>query len=214
MSTSFFGPVSSFFLYLLLANTVALSGLVANSSTMLIGSMLLAPFLAPVISMNNHKSVENVLKMVFVLGLGVALSVGMGYGAVKLLNYNEETKEMKDRAEWENQSRNTQLAYLTIPIVTGISFAIAYDHADIIPMTGVGIAVSILPPLANAGIYLGQGKKEEAKKSLKLGMLNLTLVLVSYTLVRQLFLKRINKIYNAYFRKYKGTPLNPFKSEL
>ena len=186
----------------------------ADSSTMLIGSMLLAPFLAPVISMNNHKSVENVMKMLFILVLGVALSVVMGYGTVKLLNYDEETKEMKDRTQWENQSRNTRLAYIAIPIVTGIAFAVAYDHADIIPMTGVGIAVSILPPLTNAGIYLGQGKKKEAKKSLKLGMVNLSLVLISYTLVRQLFLKRINNIYKAYFKQYKGSPLNPFKSEL
>lgn len=192
---SFFGPTSSFYLYLVLAATVSFAGLMANSATMLIGSMLLAPFLAPVIALNTGASTQ---KMLVLLLSGVVAAVMMGYVGTKLFNFRDETKEMKDRTEWDTQSVNMKRAYYIIPIITGIAFAVAYDNVDIIPMAGVGIAVSILPPLVNAGVYIARGETEKAARTMKLGVSNLVLVALSYTLVHTFLLKRLDRLY---FRK-------------
>ena len=52
-------------------------------------------------------------------------------------------------------------------------------------MYGVGIAISLLPPLINAGLYHGMGEKEKAIKSLKLAVMNMLLAASTFKITTQ-----------------------------
>ena len=209
MGKSFFGPTNSFFLYLILASIIAVCGFVANSNTMLVGSMLLAPFFTPIITTNQFDFTQSTLtRSLTLLLFGIIVAAGIGYVATIWWGIDKETKEMKDRAEWNQISNQTTKVNYIIPFITGVAVAIAYETSDIIPMVGAGIAISILPPIVNAGMYLGQVNIEKAKNSLKLGLINLFIGAASYTLVRQLFLDQIKEFY------YKGTILQFLKNKI
>lgn len=189
---SIFGVENSF--YVVFSSLVAAIGLLSNSKESVIGSMLIAPLFVPIINANKNvlnggKTMNNVY--IFIVSCIVAMFIGyVSANVAKRIGIYEETDEMKSRTTW-NATFSSKVHNYLIPLIVGIILAISVTNNDVAAVIGSGIAISILPPIVNAGIYYDdntQESKDKAFTSLELGLVNTIVATISYTLVVQYFM--------------------------
>jgi uncharacterized hydrophobic protein (TIGR00271 family) len=159
-----------FFLMTGLSVVMATVGLLMNNAAVIIGSMLIAPILSPILSLS-----MGIVMADFQIAarsfrtLLVASGVSIGIAAVSTLFF-PMSLELGD----EVLSRtDPSLAYLTIAVVAGIaaSFARAKpDMSESIP--GIAISVALIPPLAVMGVGIARLNWEVASGSFLLFVMN------------------------------------------
>jgi uncharacterized hydrophobic protein (TIGR00271 family) len=143
---------STFMILLILATMIATFGLFINSSSVIIGAMLLAPLMQPIVSLS-----MGVLRQDVVLELSSARTITVGVISVLLtaaviawfIPIEQLTSEMSGRLF------PTTLD-LFVAIASGMAAAYAKSNEKILgSLAGVAIAVALVPPIAVAGIGLG-----------------------------------------------------------
>ncbi len=144
---------SSIFVNLmLLSSALATVGLFANSSPVLIGAMLLAPLMGPIISMSMAlvRQDETLLRTsARTLATGFLTSMGCAAILSQLIPIHQLTHEIEIRTE-------PNLLDLAVAVLSGIAGAYAHAKTAIAKsLAGVAISVALVPPLAAAGIALG-----------------------------------------------------------
>jgi len=145
----------TFLALMVLSTILATLGLFANSAAVIIGAMLVAPLMTPIVSVSmgllrgdTNIIRDSLIKIVTGVLLALAASSIMAY----LLPYSQITTEMKMRI-------NPTLLDLGVAILSGVIAAYAKSFKEIIQnLAGVAIAVALVPPLAVAGIGLGYGE--------------------------------------------------------
>jgi uncharacterized hydrophobic protein (TIGR00271 family) len=153
-----------YYFYILLASIISASGFILNSSPIIIGSMLISPIFSPIIEKKPVKLIA-----------GIVLCIVIGYIIGRIIKYRE-TDEMLLRTQY----RKNLLFNIIVPLVSGFVLALALPKNNIIAIAGVGIAISILPPLVNSGIYLSGGFINKAYINGELAILNLALTTLTY----------------------------------
>ncbi|WP_354625000.1 TIGR00341 family protein [Psychromonas sp. MME2] len=142
----------TFLTLMVLATLLASVGLFASSAPVIIGAMILAPLMAPIISLSmalvrqDPQLLSNSIKT---LSIGLCLSLGFASLGSFIMPMKTVTPEIAARL-------SPNLLDLAVAIISGI--AGAYAHARIEAaksMAGVAIAVALVPPLAVTGIGLG-----------------------------------------------------------
>ncbi|MEJ2746733.1 MAG: DUF389 domain-containing protein [Anaerolineae bacterium] len=147
-------PDVDFFILIALASMIAGLGLIINSPAVVIGAMLVAPLMSPMIGtglaivLGDARFLRLSLGAV-VRGVLLAIFVGMLAG---LLHLNEPlTTELLARTQ-------PTLIDLAIAIFSGMAGAYALSHSDAAgALPGVAIAAALVPPLATVGITLTNG---------------------------------------------------------
>ncbi|MFH2136452.1 MAG: TIGR00341 family protein [Patescibacteria group bacterium] len=146
-------PRQDFFLMVILSMLMATFGLFLNSSAVIIGSMLIAPILSPILSlalgivMADGKLISlsffTLLKSI-ILGVAAAALVALFLGQSGL------TEEIMARTA-------PSLPYLAIAVVAGlaVSFALVKPQLNE-TLPGVAISVALIPPLAVTGIGIAR----------------------------------------------------------
>ena len=169
--------------YLILACIISVGGYITNSTTLLIGAMLISPIFSPVI-----KSKTFGLHVIFSLAMSVSLCVFIGYLSSKLfkLTSKDHTENMITPSLWESQSTNNTMLNYMLPLVIGSALSIADKTNNTTAMVGTGIAISVLPPLVNSGMLINTGDSVKAYKSFKLSIVNLTLGSIGYYVTRNM----------------------------
>lgn len=142
----------NFMVLLIFATMIATFGLFINSSSVIIGAMLLAPLMQPIVSLS-----MGVLRQDVALEVNAAKTIAIGVASVlataaiiALFTPIEKlTPEMAGRL-------SPTILDLFIAIVSGAAAAYAKSNEKILgSLAGVAIAVALVPPLAVAGIGLG-----------------------------------------------------------
>jgi uncharacterized hydrophobic protein (TIGR00271 family) len=143
---------STYVVLIVLSTLLAAVGLFLNSASVIIGAMLLAPLMQPIVSFSmgllrfDMGLFWNGLRSVL---LGVLLVLGTAMILAYLLPFETVTPEMAGRL-------HPTLLDLIVAIVSGIAAAYAKNNPKIIgSLAGVSIAVALVPPIATAGIGLG-----------------------------------------------------------
>ncbi len=143
---------SSYLVLMVLSTILATFGLFANSSPVVIGAMILAPLMSPIISLSmgalrQDKNLVLTSTYTILSGLGIALVFAV------LLTWLTPIKAAGE----EIMSRTRpNLLDLGIAVVSGIAGAYAHAREEIAKtLAGVAIAVALIPPLAVAAIGLG-----------------------------------------------------------
>lgn len=134
---------------------VAVSTLIANSTSVVIGAMLVAPLVTPIFGI----SLALVRGDTGLLGhavraevVGVTAAVSMGFILGFFLGDFEPTAEMLSRTR-------PNLFDLIVAILAGFAGAYALVDEKISPaLPGVAIATAIVPPLANSGLCFALGE--------------------------------------------------------
>ena len=143
---------STFMILLILATMIATFGLFINSSSVIIGAMLLAPLMQPIVSLSMgvlRQDEALQINGIKTIAIGV-LTVLATAGLIALFTPIERlTSEMSGRL-------SPTILDLFVAIVSGAAAAYAKSNEKILgSLAGVAIAVALVPPIAVAGIGLG-----------------------------------------------------------
>lgn len=159
-----------FLTLMILSTLVSTTGLFANSSPVIIGAMILAPLMSPIISLSmgtiraNGFLINQSIKTLFI-GIFMALFVSALFAY--LIPLHDITNEMKSRL-------HPNLLDLFVAIFSGIAGAYASSKEEIAKsLAGVAIAVALVPPLSVTGIGIGFGNLEMIYGSFLLFITNL-----------------------------------------
>lgn len=144
------------YVILMVASTLlAAFGLVLNSAAVIIGAMVLAPLMAPIVSLAMgilRRESRLIQQSGRSIATGVALALGVAALVSLLMPLQRVTAEIDSRL-------HPSLLDLGVAVVSGIAAAYAHAREHIIKsLPGVAIAVALVPPLAVAGIGLGWGE--------------------------------------------------------
>ena len=142
----------SFMVLLILATMIATFGLFINSSSVIIGAMLLAPLMQPIVSLS-----MGVLRQDASLEINGAKTIAIGVFAVLVTAALIAVFTPIERLTSEMAGRlSPTILDLFVAIVSGAAAAYAKSNEKILgSLAGVAIAVALVPPIAVAGIGLG-----------------------------------------------------------
>jgi uncharacterized hydrophobic protein (TIGR00271 family) len=145
-------PTSSYLVLMFLSTFIATLGLFSNSSPVVIGAMILAPLMSPIISLamgvlrQDNRLIRTSLKSI---GFGMLV----GYFCAILITLM--TPLTASNAQILSRIR-PNLLDLWIAVGSGIAGAYAHAKKEIAKtLAGVAIAVALVPPLAVSGIGVG-----------------------------------------------------------
>jgi uncharacterized hydrophobic protein (TIGR00271 family) len=161
---------SSYQVLMVLSVLLALAGLYANSAPVIIGAMILAPLMSPVVSLAMglaRTEVGLIRTSVKTLAIGVAWGLGCAVLLAWAMPLDLPTDEMRSRM-------SPTLLDLLVAVISGVAGAYASAKEEIAKsLAGVAIAVALVPPLAVGGIGLGWGEWQMAGGALLLLLTNL-----------------------------------------
>ncbi len=163
---------------LLMALSVLLAslGLFLDSPSVVIGAMVLAPLMSPIIALSMgvlRSDVELSRKAFFTLSFGVGLVLSLSALMAWLIPFHEVTHEIAGRL-------HPSMLDLMVAIISGIAGAFANARENIAKsLPGVAIAVALVPPLCVAGIGLGWWQSEIFYGAMLLFLTNLTGIILA-----------------------------------
>jgi uncharacterized hydrophobic protein (TIGR00271 family) len=147
-------PRQDFFLVLTLALAMAAFGILLGSTIILIGSMLIAPLLYPLLSLSlGVVTSDNKLIMRAVVTL--VKSIGIGLGSAFVIGFVFAGSAVETFPFYVAVGGSSSLMYAIVAAIAGFAaaFAMTKPHLNE-SLPGVAIAVALVPPLAFAGVAL------------------------------------------------------------
>ncbi len=144
----------TYFLLTCLSTIVAIIGLLQDNVAVVVGAMVIAPFLGPNLAFAFATSqgdrplmVRSFLAGVLGLSLAILISTAVGY-------------------YWTGETNSSELMSRTAVGLSGVALAAASGVAGVLSLTtglsmtlvGVMVAVALLPPAATVGFMLGSGE--------------------------------------------------------
>lgn len=143
---------SNYLVLMVLSTALATLGLFANSSPVVIGAMILAPLMAPIISLSMaslRQDKKLVVSSAFTILAGLGLAFAFAVFITWITPIHTANEEILSRTR-------PNLLDLGIAVIAGIAGAYAHAREEVAKtLAGVAIAVALVPPLAAAGIGFG-----------------------------------------------------------
>lgn len=156
-----------------IAALLASLGLLLNSPAVIIGAMLVAPFMQPCIAFAigvTTGRISLMLKALSALAVGVPLALAVAVTCGLLLAGDAPTGEMLARG-------NPSLLDALVALASGIMGAYATARKDIpAALAGVAIAAALMPPLCTAGLELAAGRTELGLRAALLFLTNIVCI--------------------------------------
>jgi len=163
-------PSVGFYLMLSLATAIACFGMLANSAPAIIGAMIIAPLMAPIMSLafgivNFDRGL--ISRSFLSVATGVLLVVAFSYATTHTVGLRIAGSEILNRT-------SPSLLDLGIAVAAGAAAAFSYTRQSITSsIAGVAIAVALVPPLTVSGIGLALGRGASADAGLSMTELGL-----------------------------------------
>jgi uncharacterized hydrophobic protein (TIGR00271 family) len=174
----------NFFVLLLLATVIANYGVLSNSTATVIGAMIVAPLMGPIMATTAAVvmgSAQRALRSLALVIVGV-LSVIL-FSMLLTMFVPDLTISFTNNGEIASRIRPGLFALLTA-LGAGAAGAFIVSRAEITDsMGGVAIAISLVPPLCVVGISISKGEWAAAGGSLLLFMTNFFAILFAGGLV-------------------------------
>ena len=167
-----------FMALMVLSTVMAAIGLIQNSAAVVIGAMLVAPLMTPLLGLGlalvqGNPVLARLSFRSILFGLGVSLLGGFMVG-ICTFGFEEPTREMLARG-------GPGLLDLFVAFAGGLAAAYASSRPGLIAaLPGVAIATALVPPIATSGLALSLGDYRLAMGALLLFCINMvTIVLAS-----------------------------------
>ena len=169
--------LSRYWLLLLLAAVIATAGVVSDSTATVIGAMIVAPLMTPILGVVLSvvlRDGPNLRRCLVLLVAGSAAVVALAWVLGLFVPYPVVAATSSQVA-----SRiSPRLIDLVAALATGAVGAVALARSDISDtLPGVAIAISLVPPLAVVGLTLESDAPREAVGSLLLFLTNVIAIL-------------------------------------
>lgn len=157
-----------------LSSAIAAYGLILDNIAVVIGAMMLAPVLAPIVSSSIAVTVGDIKMMK--KGLFSALGGVFTAIAISSISVLPFTVEI-------NSTMNTIVSAgvpnLVLSLFVGSAAALAFVTGYRDQIAGVAVAVALVPPLAATGIGITLGDRLFSLNALSIAVINLLAVLIS-----------------------------------
>ena len=167
-------PSFSFHFMLGLSAIIATLGLLANSVAVIIGAMIIAPLMGPIVGMAYSIAMGNrklLRRSSFTIFKGIILTILASWVTASLIGLKTVDSEILSRT-------NPTLIDFGIAMAAGMAGAFANTRRSISnALPGVAIAVALVPPLSVIGIGLSLGQQEITLGALLLFLTNLTCII-------------------------------------
>ena len=179
--------LSRFWTLLILASIIATAGVLADSTATVIGAMIVAPLMTPILGTVLSvvtRDGPNLARSVLLVVTGAVAVIAIGWVCghlVPLPVVSATNSQVAARV-------HPHLVDLVAALATGAvgAFALARDDvSDTLP--GVAIAISLVPPLVVAGLTLESGADGQARGALLLFLTNVGAILFSGLIVMALY---------------------------
>lgn len=179
--------LSRFWILLVLAAIIASAGVVADSTATVIGAMIVAPLMTPILGTVLAIAVgerSNLVRSVLMVLGGALLAIAIGY----LFGLSVPTDIVADSSSQVAGRVSPRLVDLIAALATGVVGAFAQCRADVSDtLPGVAIAISLVPPLVVVGLTLEAGASGEALGALLLFGTNVAAILLAGSIVMAVF---------------------------
>ncbi len=173
-------PSAGFFILLGLSSVIATLGLLAGSAATIIGAMIIAPMMGPIISIALAIVVANrrlLRRASMTLALGVGMNILVALLLTQILGLRTLNPEILGRIR-------PSLLDLGVALAAGVAGAYAKSRSEVSDaLPGVAISVALVPPLSVVGIGIAYGSRDVSIGSLILFATNLIGIIFSGALV-------------------------------
>jgi len=171
--------LSSFWVLIVLATVIATAGVIADSTATVIGAMIVAPLMTPILG--TALSVVLADRRLILLNLGMVLAGAASVVAIAfLLGLTTHTHLLADTNAQIAARVSPRLIDLVAALATGAVGAFAMVRTDVSDtLPGVAIAISLVPPLAVVGLTLESGSPGQALGALLLFGTNVTAIIAT-----------------------------------
>lgn len=169
-------PRKTFLMLIFLSSIIATLGLLNENAFVVIGAMLVAPILSPVLAIGMGLIVRDarmillsILALVFAFFISIITAVGVTFFSLPLGTMNGFLQQ-------------TDTGFMVpVAIAAGAAAAFAISYKSIREaVAGVAISVALLPPLVTVGIGLGASDWQLMIQALKVFALNaLSIILIA-----------------------------------
>ena len=186
--------LSRFWALLLLAAVIATAGVVTDSTATVIGAMIVAPLMTPILGMvlsTVTVDPRNLAVSFLLVATGACAVVALGW----LLGQLTPVPVVAATNSQVAGRVDPTLGDLIAALATGAvgSFALVRDDvSDTLP--GVAIAISLVPPLAVVGLTLESGAPKQALGALLLFLTNFGAILLTGLIVMAIYRVRTTAV--------------------
>jgi uncharacterized hydrophobic protein (TIGR00271 family) len=179
--------LSRFWTLLILASIIAASGVVADSTATVIGAMIVAPLMTPILGTMLAVVLgdrSNLLRSIALVATGAIAAIAIGYLVGTLV-----TNDVVAATNSQVAGRVTpRLIDLLAALATGVVGSVALVRRDISDtLPGVAIAISLVPPLSVVGLTMEAGHYSESAGALLLFGTNVAAILATGIAVMGLY---------------------------
>ena len=143
---------------MILASIISGLGLLYNSTSTILGSMLISSIANPLIASSIYlilnyysKSIYKMSNFIILITISLFIALSIGYTNKVLKIFETPTKEMLSRITYTHVVVDVLLA-----LISGIALSLSILNTDVIIRTGVSLILSMTPPLVNFGIFYGE----------------------------------------------------------
>jgi len=176
-----------FIMMMVLSTSLASLGLLADSTAVVIGAMLVAPLMGPLVAaghslIQGNSSLFRRSIIVTFIGIGIGFAASLIFG---VLNPGfEPTLEIEARGK-------ADLLDLAIAFISGMTAAYATGRSNVMTtIAGVAIAAALVPPLAVVGLALTHGRPIISYNAAILLTTNLVAIILGAATVFRMFIQR------------------------
>jgi uncharacterized hydrophobic protein (TIGR00271 family) len=172
--------LTNFFVLLLLASVIATFGLISDSTASVIGAMIVAPLMGPIMATAAAVvmgSAERALRSLALVVVGVLSVIGLSMALTWIVP--DVAISFTENSQLSSRIAPGLLALLTA-LASGAAGAYITARKEIADsMGGVAIAISLVPPLCVVGIALRMGEFGPASGALMLFITNFLAILLA-----------------------------------
>lgn len=162
-----------FYMFAFFGILMASMGLILDTPEVIIGGMLIAPVLYPLLSLSLSLVISDLSLMyrslrTMAVSFGISILLSLALALLLRIFMDDFTlgEQVAARAR-------PSLIFFIVAFISGLGASYALIHASLNELLpGVAISVSLVPPLAVVGIALGAGSPEIAGKAFLLFLLN------------------------------------------
>lgn len=167
---------NTYVLLMILSALLSTLGLFLNSPSIVIGAMVLAPLMAPIISLSMgmlRSDADLSRRSFYTLFIGMFIALSLSALMAYALPFQEVTNEIEGRL-------HPSTLDLLVAVLSGVAGAFANARENISQsLPGVAIAVALVPPLCVSGIGIGWLNYEIFYGAMLLFLTNLTGIIMA-----------------------------------
>jgi uncharacterized hydrophobic protein (TIGR00271 family) len=162
-------PAYAFYFMLTMSAVIATFGLLANSAAVIIGAMIVAPLMSPIISMSYGLMAGRgalTMRSLLTVITGTLLTIVVAFVFTEAIGWKLAGSEIIARMK-------PSLLDLGVAVAAGAAAAFAYSRPSVSSsLAGIAIAVALVPPLCTVGIAMALGQEASVEVGLALDSLS------------------------------------------